>query len=192
MNKEVCEALYYLKVVELKGLCIQLGLPFNGAKAEIIDRLRHFVATGAVLKPAVIPEISKAKKGLTYPLQPGTFMLQGAYKNDAKTRAFFKELIGNHFHFTAFGIDWLNERWQQGNPPTYQEFADMWQKETKKRKKQKPDPKKEWAYIAFVQQYGILHPKASKIETTNAWNKTRAEKVELVTAFFKTFKKKVS
>lgn len=25
----------------------------------------------------------------------------GSYKNDAKTRAFFKKTIGNHFHFNA-------------------------------------------------------------------------------------------
>ena len=56
-------------------------------------------------------------------------MLKGGYKNDLKTRIFFKSIIGDYFHFTAFGIDWLKEQWMKGEPPTYKKFADMWTKE---------------------------------------------------------------
>jgi hypothetical protein len=106
-------------------------------------------------------------------------MLKGSYKNDVRTRAFFKLLIGPHFHFTAFGIDWLNERWQAGNPPTYQEFANYWVSEVEKRKDKRPEPKKEWAYINFLQQAQRLMFHASKEELLAAWKKMRQEKVRV-------------
>lgn len=183
--QQLFEALYYLKVKELEGLCEYLQIPFDGPKAELIDRIKHFVSTGEKLPVQPLPEVSVAKKGKLYPLSADTLILYGAYSNDLKTRDFFKKLIGSHFHFTAFGIDWINARWKEGNPPTYQEFADMWQKETERRKITPEDPKKEWAYINFVQQYLVASPAASKIEITAAWNALRAEKVALVKQFLK-------
>lgn len=179
------DALYFLKMGELKKLCLQLDLPYSGKKGQVIDTIKHFVNTGKVLEIPEIPAVSRAKKGQTYILSPNTKILLGAYKNDAKTRAFFKKLVGPHFHFTAFGIDWLNERWQQGKPPTYQEFATMWQKEVDKRKGKKPQPKQEWALITFVQKYMEAHPNASKAEVTNAWHKKRNVMVALVKEYFK-------
>ncbi len=61
-------------------------------------------------------------------------ILKGSYKNDLKTRLFFKNIVGDHFHFTAFGIDWINEKWMEGNPPTYRDYATMWQSEVDRRK----------------------------------------------------------
>lgn len=184
-NTELFEALYFLKMGELKQLCQKLDLPHAGAKGEIIDRIKHFITTGKELEVAEIPAISKARRGVLYSLAPNTLMLMGAYKNDAKTRAFFKKLIGPHFHFTAFGIDWLNARWKAGNPPTYQEFADMWEKEMEKRKTQKPQPKQEWALITFVQKYMEMHPNASKETVMKAWHSIREEKVTLVYNYLK-------
>ncbi|XVN42631.1 MAG: hypothetical protein RCG15_08655 [Candidatus Rickettsia vulgarisii] len=65
-------------------------------------------------------------RGVVYHLHPNTLMLKGSYKNDLRNRQFFKQLIGEHFHFTAIAIDWLNDRWMQGlpPPPTYQEFLE--------------------------------------------------------------------
>lgn len=179
------DALYFLKMGELKALCLKLGLPYTAKKGQVIDTIKHFINTGKILEIPEIPTISKAVKGKAYPLAPDTKMLIGSYKNDAKTRAFFKKLIGNHFHFTAFGIDWLNERWQAGKPPTYQEFATMWQKEVDKRKEQKPQPKQEWALITFVQQYMEKHPQATKTQVNKAWHQKRLEMVMMVIEYFK-------
>lgn len=195
-HAQLFEALYFLKMGELKHLCEKLDLPYTAKKGEVIEGIKHFITTGKILETPPIPAVSKAsayakasadkKKGTSYPLKPETLMLIGAYKNDAQTRAFFKKLIGNHFHFTAFGIDWLNARWKAGKPPTYQEFATMWQREVDTRKDKKPQPKQEWALITFVQKYMERHPNASKTEVTNAWHKKRAEMVNLVKEYFRT------
>ena len=145
------DALNFLHVEELRDLCSKFCFINKGKKIVLIARIVHFIKTGEVIHEPKIPAISCAKRGHVYPLLPDTVILKGAYKNDLRTRLFFKQLIGEHFHFTAFGIDWLNDCWMSGNPPTYQAFADMWQARYLRRKSVGSDPKIEWAYINFTQ-----------------------------------------
>lgn len=168
------EALSHMHIAELKNELQILNLSTKGFnKEELINRIMHYVITSKELPPLQIPATSKAQRGKTYPLTPETRMMYGAYKNDLRTRQFFKQLIGNHFHFTAYGVDWLRERWLAGNPPTYAEFAQEWQAEYERNKKKQRPAKQEWAYIRFVQQYMETHPHASKQEVTAAWNNER-------------------
>lgn len=120
-------SLNFLHVAELKNICNKLELAEKGKKEELILRIIKFIETGEKLTNIPFPKISCARKIEKHELTENSLMLKGAYKNDLKTRLFFKKLIGEYFHFTAFGIDWLNERWMNGNPPTYKEFANMWQ-----------------------------------------------------------------
>ena len=163
------QSIWYLHVEELKEIAVQLGISDKGAKGAVIARILHFLQSGEELVMPKFPAVSCAKKGVFQQLSPKSLMLRGAYKNDLAARLFFKTLIGEHFHFTAFGIDWLNERWLQGNPPTYQEFADMWMAETERRLHEKAAPKQEWAYIRFVQKYMEDHPETSREELMQSW-----------------------
>lgn len=166
-------ALLFFHVAELRDLCLQLSLPKVGTKISLVCRIVHFVSTGQIITEPPVPAVSRAKRGVVYALKPETLMLKGAYKNDLKTRIFFKSLIGGHFHFTAFGIDWLHERWLNGNPPTYQEFADMWQAEYDRRKKYGSTPKEEWAYIKFTQNFLQENVYATREMLNAAWEKER-------------------
>ena len=113
-------------------------------------------------------------------------ILKGSYKNDLKTRLFFKSIIGDHFHFTAFGIDWINARWFAGNPPTYQEFADMWITESEKRVLEGSVPKKEWAYINFTQKFIAQVPNASRQQLLYAWETERGHNKAFIETLFAT------
>ncbi len=168
-------ALLYLHVDELKNLCLELGIHDKGAKGMLITRILHFIKSGETITEPIVPGVSKAKRNVVYSLHPETLMLKGAYKNDLKTRLFFKQLIGEHFHFTAFGIDWLNDRWLKGEPPTYQEFAEMWKVEHTKRKQLGSTPKEEWAYINFAQNLVRVSPQATRDEIIYGWNIERAK-----------------
>lgn len=179
-KKLLFEALYYCKMAELKRICQQLNILLSKGKGTMIDAIKQVIDTGKVPAVKEIPVVSRAQKEKNYPLAPNTLILYGSYKNDLKTREFFKKLIGAHFHFTAFGIDWINARWYAGKPPTYQEFAQMWQREYERRKKEPAQPKKEWAYINFLQNYGKEHPAASAQQVRAAWEKVRAENVKMV------------
>lgn len=174
------ESFNYLKMQELKSLINRFSLENKGKKGELIDRLLHYLYTGKKLTSKKFPEASLAKPGKIYPLAPKTLMLKDAYKNDLETRLFFKKLIGDHFHFTAYGIDWLNERWQKGKPPTYREFADMWQKEYIERKSKRAAPKEEWAYISFVQDFLDHCPNSSRTKIMTAWKNERIKHRDFV------------
>lgn len=179
------QALQYLNMAELAQICKLFAVPDDGKKGAVIERIVAFVKTGEILKKPVMPAVSKGKKGSEAKLEPDERILYGVYKNDARTRAFFKKLIGEHFHFTAFGVDWIHKRWMAGNPPTYAEYAAFWQTEYTVRKKQKAMPKEEWAYISFIQRFVEEYPEASKAVITDAWHKERQKQVEAVKKLLK-------
>lgn len=181
------ESLMFLRVDELKDIAFRLSLVDKGNKMAIIMRILHFLETGHKLITPKFPEKSYSKRGMVYLLGKNELMLKGAYKNDSKTRIFFKKLIGDHFHFTAFGIDWLNERWMEGDPPTYQEFAQMWQEEQQKRKEMPVAPKEEWAYINFVQNFLLNSPAATRENINNAWKCERQRRKALIFKMLKIY-----
>ena len=173
-------SLRYLHVSELKVYCENLSLSVKGKKIDLIDRIIYFLKTGEKIELAKYPASSMSRGQQNDAPNPYALMLKGAYKNDLKTRLFFKEIIGQHFHFTAFGIDWLENRWIDGNPPTYQEFADMWSKEYEFRKTYGSAPKAEWAYINFVKRYLNENKQASRNELLSGWEIERARHKALV------------
>ncbi len=177
---EFKRSLNFLHMEELKDICSRFSLSTKGKKIELIARILHFIKTGEKLTSPKFPKASYAGPGQNNTLSKNSLMLKGAYKNDLRTRLFFKKLIGEHFHFTAFGIDWLNERWLSGNPPTYQEFADMWVKEKLRREAQAPSPKEEWAYISFIQDYFNKLPDASHEDMKAAWASERQKRKDYV------------
>lgn len=175
-------SLTFLHVSELKAVAAKLFLSDKGNKMTLILRILHFFRTGEKLEASKFPSVSMAKRGRIYPIHPTTFMLKGSYKNDLQTRLFFKQLIGSHFHFTAFGIDWLNHRWMDSLPPTYQEFADMWQEEYERRKNRPEPPKEEWCYIRFVQKFLQTFPEASRECLNSEWESERQKHKAVIEA----------
>lgn len=174
------ETLNFLHVSELRVICSKLSILDKGNKKYLITRILHFIKTGEILIEPKVPKISCAKRGIIDPLHPNTLMLKGSYKNDLRNRQFLKSLIGKHFHFTATGIDWLNERWIQGNPPTYQEFADIWQSQYIKHKDNPNSPKEEWAYINFTQDFLSKNPKSSLEDIIKNWKIYREKQRSIV------------
>jgi hypothetical protein len=76
-------------------------------------------------------------------------------------------------------MDWIQERWLEGNPPTYQEFADMWIKEYRRRKEEGVQPKHEWAYINLAQKFMKEHPNTSKKDFLKEWDQTRKKNLTI-------------
>jgi hypothetical protein len=70
-------------------------------------------------------------------------------------------------------MDWLNQQWLQGSPPTYQQFAAMWIAEYAFRKTHGSSPKEEWAYIRFAQSQEVRD--LTRLELLQAWDQTRNE-----------------
>jgi len=180
-------SLLFLYVQELRDLAIRLDLSPRGAKMALILRIVHFLKTGERLTSTKIPDISCAKRGVFYPMALQALMLKGAYKNDLAARLFFKSHIGEYFHFTAFGIDWLNMRWLSGDPPTYQAFIQMWVSEFDRRQRQPVEAKEEWAYINFVQEFSSNVPHCTSTAILEAWQTERERNKGLVMALLASY-----
>lgn len=180
--KALNDSLHFMNMKELRLVSADLGLEHRGMKSLIIDRIMHFIETGKILAEQKIPEISRAKKGQVISLNPENLILYGSYKNDLATRLFFKKLIGQRFHFTAVGHDWIRARWLEGKPPTYQEFADFWQEA---KSQNKVCTKQEWAYLSFIQRFVEQNPHASRSEITRAWKVERERNVNQVRMLLK-------
>jgi len=179
-QENLYKAIFYCNISELKSLCKNLNIQPYGEKLDFIKNIFQFVTTGASNPVPVMPTASKAKKYCHYPLAPDILIVHGAFKNDLQTRIFLKSLIGKHFHYTAFGIDWIKAHWLAGTPPTYQEFATYWQKEFSNRQITKAPMKDEWAYLKFVDRYKKSCPQASQSDAIKAWKKHREEQVAIV------------
>lgn len=136
------------------------------------------------------PLCSYARRGENYPLHPKTLILKGSYKNDLKTRLFLKKLIGSHFHFTVFGQDWIMSCWERGQPPSYEEFAKIWQKEYERRQREGGLPKEEWAYIRFVQDFIRQLPNPSRALLLESWEKERQKQVAIAKDILRTIEVK--
>ena len=106
-QKQLSLSLNFLLMSELKQICKKLKLPTTGKKGEIVLRILTFVKDGKVITSTKLPEASIAKKGTKYVLSERSKILKGAYINNDETRIFMKKLVGSHFHFTAFGQQWL-------------------------------------------------------------------------------------
>ena len=179
------QSLLFLHVAELKQIAIDLELKPSKKKIHIISQIMLFPSTGKKSTTAPFPIVSLGKPIKNMPVKAETKMLKGQYKNDLKTRIFFKTLIGPYFHFTASGIDWLNDRWMKGTPPTYQEFANMWQEAYEQQKIDPLAPKMEWAYIRFVQAYNEQCSHATQSEIIKAWNLEREKHLAIVNTILK-------
>lgn len=82
------DALYYMKMAELKSACLMLSLPYADTKLNLITRIMTFATTGKITQPLIIPASSRAKNYPLQPQHPKALMLYGQYKNDAQARAF--------------------------------------------------------------------------------------------------------
>jgi len=130
-------ALLFFIMQELRQSCMQYQTPSKGTKMLLIERIVRLYDTHGILAEPTVPDCSKAKHGQHYAL-----MLKGADKNDLRTRLCFKKWIGEYFHFTAFGMDWLNARWLAGEPPTDKAFTIMWTAEYAKTSKNGKNPQR--------------------------------------------------
>ena len=70
----------------------------------------------------------------------------------------------------------MNEQWLKGDPPTYQEYANFWIKETARRKREGTKPKDEWMFIRFMQTMETENPEARKEDLLHAWKQLQEQK----------------
>lgn len=165
---------YYWYLAELVAFCRDAGLPTTGQKHEVLARVRQHLAGASGAAPSVRAKRSAAAPGERR-LAPDA-PIGDTYKCDAETRAFFEQLIGPHFHFTAHLQRFRREH--RGAPLTYGDLAREWVAEYERRKDKsyKAPIMPTWEYNNFVRDFLADQPRnAGKgiREAAAAWNEAR-------------------
>ena len=152
---------YYLNTAELRAFCIAHSIPFAilveapdgrlarskdiDRKGIVIDRILHFLNTGAVKAATVFHKEVVATNDLGRAPRESDPVLYGRYKNrDAATLALMKHLTGGKFEFGAIAQEVLRACWSRNHAPTYREFAKLWQQAVIDHSR--PNP--EWAFLS--------------------------------------------
>ena len=97
---------YWLKE-ELVRYCRRVGISYRGGKAEIADRIAHYLSTGNV------PSIIHPKKTSTFDWAREVLTLDtiitDSYTNGPNVRRLMKVHLGDHFRFTIGFMKWMKD-----------------------------------------------------------------------------------
>ncbi|MEM0911360.1 MAG: hypothetical protein AAGJ37_10325 [Pseudomonadota bacterium] len=190
------KAIYFLKVDELKHICGELECSASGQKQDIIDAILQAVKSAprktknVLSQPNALQSIqAKRRSDDQSRKDPDVFIIPGKYTNNRVQREKFKQLIGGHFSFTSFGMDWIKQQWEKGKYPSYDEFAAFWQAEYERRKKGGSFTSKATLQrVTFFREMKGKYPSKTALES--AWKEKREEQASIALSLLQSLLKK--
>jgi hypothetical protein len=133
-RENIEQAVYFLKINELKSLCELANVPLSPSKQSLIDGLLAY-AFDTKKQDKTYRKWKKSElDSIESQFNPSRFIIPGKYANNRANKALFKQSIGPHFSFTSYGMDWIREQWEKGIFPSYKSFEEYWQMEYERRK----------------------------------------------------------
>ena len=160
---------YWLKE-ELVIFCREYGISTSGGKIDIANRIIEFLSTGKVSSSPSRTHRATQKLNLSEITLDS--LITKKYTSNETNRAFFKSVIGPHFHFTTRFMNFC-----KANPDkTYQDAVNEWYKEQADKK----DPNyttelaPQFEYNRFMREYKKNNPTKSFQDAVNAWNEHKA------------------
>jgi SAP domain-containing new25/Domain of unknown function (DUF6434) len=169
---------HYWYLHEVVAFCRKHGLPIHGQKLDLMGRIESFLATGYRAPAAASPR-ALSERGVRPDRLAVDAPVTAAFKCDDRTRAFFKSVIGDHFHFTAHVQQFRRDRQRRGARVTYGDLVKEWlaEQERRKDKNYKSTLQKTWEYNGFVREFlSDKQRNAGKgiTDAAKAWNLVRA------------------
>ncbi|BDR55916.1 DUF6434 domain-containing protein [Xylocopilactobacillus apis] len=116
LNAMIFLKFYYLKE-ELVEFCRLNQLSTQGSKTELTDRVAYFLETGLRKKPKRQKTIYQPNVNLTL-----STLIEKNISFSEKHRVFFKQYLGDDFHFNVKFKKWL----RSNSGKTYQEAIDAY------------------------------------------------------------------
>lgn len=182
-QQELLDDLNYLNLAEIKSFCKRQAIPYrivvegkggsrkrtseDDRKGVVLNRIRHFLRSGVVLKETCFPTSVVCDVPLPEEITDDDRLFYGQYdKANRGMIRLLKELTDGQFKSGAIARILAREFWARGEAPTFREFASAWLGAT--REHEKPNP--EWAF---------LRDRANKVNVAN-WKAMRARKASKV------------
>jgi len=159
---------YWLKE-ELVAACAKLGLPKNGSKFELRNRLTHYLETGEVLA------LKSPKKDSTFNWAKEELTLDTIITDNVSFgpnfRGFMKEQLGSRFSCTSEFMDWV----KANTGKRLREAVAYWK--WLEGRKQDPTFKRKIAshnmYSQYIRDYVEANPGTSLSDAKVEWMKDK-------------------
>ncbi|UNL82909.1 DUF6434 domain-containing protein [Priestia koreensis] len=172
LSKETFLDYYWLKT-ELQEFCRDSGMSASGSKEDLTERIALFLETGK--KSA--PKLTSRKSGIKNP-EPISLqtVITNTHRCSQDVRAFFKEVIGSHFHFSTY----IQIYFKQNVGKTYEDAIAAWHEEEERKKS--PDYERQigaqFQYNQFTRDF-FQDPQnkgKTRQDAIDAWNKAKKTK----------------
>lgn len=158
---------YWLKN-ELVAFCRANNLPTSGSKAELTERITHFLSTGEV--PAS-PQVRQPPALMPHSFTRET-VIQSGWRCSQELRQFFEQELGSTFHFNSFMRDYITEN---GVGHSLDEAIAGW-RESKSKSAGSRDIGKQFEYNQFTRDYFKANPHARREDVIREWKKKRSKR----------------
>lgn len=160
---------YYWLKEELLAFCTQNKLPTHGGKLELMSRIESFLKNNDRI-PQKIQRKKTNQRDSASDLTLKTVV--NCFKNDLKTRNFFIQHIGKHFHFNAYLREFAKESFKNKENITYGELIKGWIKseELKKQKDFKTEISPQFEYMQFIRDYFANEKNKTRDDAIAAWH----------------------
>ncbi|MEM9734737.1 MAG: DUF6434 domain-containing protein [Pseudomonadota bacterium] len=158
---------YWLKA-ELEVEYQRLGLPTGGSKAQMTERLAHFLDTDEVLKPVARRSESKfnwARETLTRET-----IITDSYRNGPNVRAFFEAEYGPDFKFNIAFMAWMKDNVGK----TLGDAIEARRAIAKREKTEKPPIPEGNQYNAYTRAFHLANPDRTAKDARTCWAWKRA------------------
>jgi hypothetical protein len=182
-QKELLDDLNYLNSMEIKSFCKRHSIPYKIAietrdggrrttkdverKGVMLERIRHFLETGAVLEQTCFPAAIVRFDPLSDNITQDDRLFYGQYdKKNRELIALLKGLTNGRFEDGAIARILARDFWTNGKAPTLREFAAAWIQAS--REHTRPNP--EWAFLS---------DRANKVAVSD-WKQLRVRKAAKV------------
>jgi len=160
-QQELLDDLNYLNTAEIKSFCKKHSIPYtivietqegsrkktrdDDRKGVMLNRIRHFLKTGAVLEETCFPATVVRFDALPAELAESDRLFYGQYDKANRTMiALLKDLTDGNFKDGAIARMLARDFWTRGKAPTFQEYAAAWLQA--EREHTRPNP--EWAFLS--------------------------------------------
>jgi hypothetical protein len=160
-QRELLADLNYLNTAEIKAFCKKHAIPYaifaktgegrrkptgeEDRKGVMLDRVRHFLTTSAILPETCFPAAVVNFDARHEHRAASDRLLYGQYKKANRAMmAILKDLTGGKFKDGALARILARDFWSRGEAPTLETFAAAWIRTT--REYTRPNP--EWAFLS--------------------------------------------
>ena len=154
---------YWLKD-ELNAFCRNCGLPSNGPKRILTERIARYLATGEKSAPTAH---QPAARGQMPPTFTRASLIGSGWTCSQALRAFFEQELGRAFHFDATLRDFIHH----GQGQTLGEAIRAWENAQNNPAEKEIAP--QFEYNRHIRDYLKANPGAGLKAAIRAWNERK-------------------